>query len=179
MGKEKSFTVIELLVVVAIIGVLASLVLVSMQGLRAKARDVKRLEDMRQTVTALEMYKDQNGVYPGSTYSYGEGEVVCGGWDSSNTDNDSDGKPFIEPLEDSGLMKVPTDPTPGGTCAGYRYYRYSAGSYGCDVSRGDFFVLGVNNMETTGNPHPKSPGWSCPSRNWQGEFEWVTGGFTN
>ena len=32
-------------------------------------------------------------------------------------------------------------------------------------------------METSGNPHPNSPGWICPSRNWQDEFDWVTGAF--
>ena len=43
---------IELLVVVAIIGMLASIVMVSMGGARSKARDVKRQSDMRQIVTA-------------------------------------------------------------------------------------------------------------------------------
>jgi prepilin-type N-terminal cleavage/methylation domain-containing protein len=177
--KKEGFTLIELLVVIAIIGVLASLVLVSMRGLRARARDARRLEDMRQIVNALQLYHSNHEAYPGPTSSYGESESVCGGWDSSNTDNDADGKPFIEPLVDEGLMVVPVDPVSGGTCAGYRYYRYSAGSYGCNSNRGAYFVLGVNDMESSGNPHSASPGWSCPTRNWQGEFDWVTGGFEN
>ncbi|MDO8436356.1 MAG: type II secretion system protein [bacterium] len=178
--KNKGFTLIELLVVIAVIGLLASIVLVSMKNVRAKARDAKRLSDMKQIVLALQLYHDKYEKYPGSTSSYGEAEVICGGWDTSNVDNDGDGKPFIEPLVDEKLMGgVPKDPIGTGNCGGYeyRYYRYSVGGYGCDASRGDYFVLGINNMETSGNPYPKSPGWSCPSRNWQPEFDWVIGGF--
>jgi len=30
-------------------------------------------------------------------------------------------------------------------------------------------------METSGRPHSDSPGWSCSGRDWQTEFDWVTG----
>lgn len=177
---NKGFTLIELLVVIAIIGLLSSIVLVSLQGARAKARDARRLHDMRQIVTALELYYAEHGKYPGPTRDYGECEGGCGCWDTSTVDNDGDGKPFIEPLVDEGLMGiVPGDPIGTGTCGGftYRYYRYSAGGYGCDSNRGAFYVLGVIDMETSGRPHPYSRGWRCPDRDWQKEFDWVTGGF--
>jgi prepilin-type N-terminal cleavage/methylation domain-containing protein len=59
------FTLIELLVVVAIIGLLSSIVLVSLTSARAKARDAKRAEGMHQIQTALELYaNDHNGNYP-------------------------------------------------------------------------------------------------------------------
>ena len=65
--NQKGFTLIELLVVIAIIGVLSTIVLVSLNTARQKARDVRRVSDMRQVALALEMYYDDNTSvgYPG------------------------------------------------------------------------------------------------------------------
>lgn len=63
LKKEQGFTLIELLVVIAIIGILAGMVLVSMGGARSKARDARRLSDMRQLISAQEMYYGDNDVY--------------------------------------------------------------------------------------------------------------------
>lgn len=53
--NQKGFTLIELLVVVAIIGILATLGIVSLNSARAKARDAKRLSDVKQFATALQL----------------------------------------------------------------------------------------------------------------------------
>jgi prepilin-type N-terminal cleavage/methylation domain-containing protein len=58
------FTLLELLVVVAIIGLISSIAFVSMQHARAEARDVKRLADVDAIRTALELYYDDYGIYP-------------------------------------------------------------------------------------------------------------------
>ena len=65
MKKSKGFTLIELLVVIAIIGLLATIVLVSVNTTRKKARDARRLSDLRQVAVALEMFWDNNRFYPG------------------------------------------------------------------------------------------------------------------
>lgn len=185
MGAEakRSFTLIELLVAVSIIGLLASIVLIQLNSARKKARDAQRLSSMQTITKALMLYLDKKGQFPGPTSSYGENESACGGWDSSSADNNADGRFFITPLETEGIIsKVPLDPLNTGTCGNglaYRYYRYTAGSYGCAAARGAYFVLGINHMEARSGRYPTSPGWSCSGRNWQNEFEWVTGGFEN
>jgi len=64
VSKAKGFTLIELLVVIAIIGVLASIAMTSFGSARAKARDAKRVADLRQIQTALQLYFDSTNTYP-------------------------------------------------------------------------------------------------------------------
>ncbi|MFA6423454.1 MAG: TIGR03790 family protein, partial [Patescibacteria group bacterium] len=65
MRGKRSFTLIEILMVVAIIGLLAALILISVTNARAKARDAKVKNDITQTQKALEMYTlDHDGSYP-------------------------------------------------------------------------------------------------------------------
>lgn len=162
----RGFTLVELLVVISIISLLASIVLTSVNSARAKARDARRLTDMKTMQTALEFYYDQFGQYPDSD------NAGCGGWDTPGNGS------FITPLVSSGFLPGNIlDPRTNDTCGNYRYYRYPAGSAGCDANRGAFYILGVVDMETSGNPYPGSAGFSCPSRNWQGELEWVIGRF--
>jgi prepilin-type N-terminal cleavage/methylation domain-containing protein len=167
MTHKRGFTLIELLVVISIIGLLATIVLVSLGSARGKARDVRRLSDMRQIQMALEMYYGaNNNQYPVSDYQ------GCGGWD---TPGDGD---FVSALTAGDFLNIDLkDPQLDGTCGNYRYYLYTAGSYDCDTNRGNYYVLGVVDMETSSNPYPGSPGWSCSGRNWQGEMEWVAGSF--
>lgn len=58
------FTLIELLVVLTIVGILASIILVSLQQVRAKARDAKRISDVRQLLLAAELFQDDHLTYP-------------------------------------------------------------------------------------------------------------------
>ncbi len=60
---SQGFTLVELLVVITIIGVLATVVMVSLNSARVKARDIKRIADVRQVALALEFCYDQAGKY--------------------------------------------------------------------------------------------------------------------
>lgn len=62
--KKKGFTLIELLVVIAIIGLLATMAVVALGNSRARARDARRLSDIRQIQTALQLYYHEQGGYP-------------------------------------------------------------------------------------------------------------------
>ncbi|MCX6792966.1 MAG: prepilin-type N-terminal cleavage/methylation domain-containing protein [Candidatus Falkowbacteria bacterium] len=58
------FTLIELLVVIAIIGVLSTMAIIALGNARSKARDSKRVADIKQISTALELYYADNNSYP-------------------------------------------------------------------------------------------------------------------
>ena len=76
--NARGFTLIELLVVISIIGLLASIVLVSVNSARVKARDARRMSDLKQLQLALEMYYDSNNAYPSTGGSWW-GVCVNGG----------------------------------------------------------------------------------------------------
>lgn len=173
LNQNKGFTLIELLVVIAIIGILASTVLAGLDDARTSAQDTVRLSDMREIQKALLMYHMQSGAWPART-----SDACADGWDQGPCSGDDT---FIDGLVTGGYMKkVPVDPT-GDNAHAYSYYVYGAGGYGCPVNKGKFYVLGIRKMgsnKTAGHQtHHSSPGWSCPNRNWQNEFDWVTGSF--
>lgn len=64
MQQQKGFTLVELLVVIAIIGLLSTLAVVSLGSARSKARDARRISDIKQIQSALELYFADQGAYP-------------------------------------------------------------------------------------------------------------------
>lgn len=69
--EHKGFTLVEMLIVVAIIGLLSSTILIGLGPARAKARDARRIADLRQVQNGLENYYNDKNMYPGSTASPG------------------------------------------------------------------------------------------------------------
>lgn len=60
----RGFTLVELVVVIAIIGFLASVVLASIAGAQRDARDKRRVADLKQLTTALELYHVDHQTFP-------------------------------------------------------------------------------------------------------------------
>lgn len=76
--NKKGFTLIELLVVIAIIGLLSTLAVVALGNARQKARDARRLSDLKQLQTALELYYTDQTAYPaGSAITLGDTSHAC------------------------------------------------------------------------------------------------------
>jgi len=62
--SKKGFTLMELLVVVAIIGLLAAIIMTSVVLPRRKARDARGESDIRQIMTAFQLKYSDDGKYP-------------------------------------------------------------------------------------------------------------------
>jgi general secretion pathway protein G len=107
--SKKGFTLIELLIVVAIIGVLATLLMANFVGVRQRARDAQRKSDVRQIQSALELYRSDNSTYPTVGAGNGNFPTSCGTGVSLES---TDGK--------TTYMKIiPCDPS--GTSVSYAY----------------------------------------------------------
>lgn len=62
--KESGFTIIELLIVIIVIGILATLVITTFSGIQRNARDRTREADINALHSQIEYYYGQNGTYP-------------------------------------------------------------------------------------------------------------------
>src|ERR1044072_114498 len=62
--KQKGFTIVELLIVIVVIGILATLVIVTFTGIQQKARNTKRQTDINAVNSHVEAFYAQNGYYP-------------------------------------------------------------------------------------------------------------------
>ena len=118
-NHKKGFTLIELLVVVAIMGMLAALAVVSLNNARQRARDARRVSDIKQIQTALELYFLDNATYPATDttdYGYISGDCL------------SSGVGFADDCADTVYMAVvPNNPKPyddGATPCAKEYSDY-------------------------------------------------------
>lgn len=63
-NKQTGFTIVELLIVIVVIGILATLVIVTFQGIQQKGRNTKRQTDIKALHGQLEGYFAQKAQYP-------------------------------------------------------------------------------------------------------------------
>jgi prepilin-type N-terminal cleavage/methylation domain-containing protein len=82
--RGQGFTLIELLIVISIIGILMTLVIVTVMPVQRKGRDTKRKSDINLFLSGAELYKADFKVYPNPTLYLGNyGTAVNGGANSN------------------------------------------------------------------------------------------------
>lgn len=158
---QRAFTLIELLLVIAIIGILSSVVLASLNGARAKARDGERLRELRQLQVALENYRVDRGTYPvtfsGVTPTWRGHCAGLGGYGVTGATG------YVQNVAPTYIPILPTDPRPltGNTC-----YAYASNGR-------EYMVVAYGTVETlagSGNPAPR------PSQPTEATFAFYTSG---
>ncbi len=64
MQRSRGFTLLEVMVVIVILGIIASMVVPNLMGNKEQADKQKVVVDIQQLENALDLYKMQNGFYP-------------------------------------------------------------------------------------------------------------------
>lgn len=131
------FTIVELLIVIIIIGILATITIVQYNGAQAHARDLDRRADVANITKALEQYYADNGSYPVAS---GTASVINSNW---YTSGDASWTTFATNL--SGIIDtLPTDPKAIANSnplnSGSYAYAYYTGSY-CGKTAGRWYLL--------------------------------------
>lgn len=115
-NSQRGFTLIEMLTVLVIIGLLSSIGFVSYESVKVRARDTKRVSDVKQLQTALELFFENHSSYPSDGVPGLNGQLL--GFDQTKVFSDAG----FASAQQGGvyMMNVPKNPQPGGTDYVYR-----------------------------------------------------------
>ena len=121
LKKAKGFTLLEVMVVIVILGILASMVVPNLLGSQERANVQKAVQDISALETSLKMYKMDNYDYPTTEQ----------GLEALTTESSIDPVPRRF-QEDGYLQRLPNDPR------GNAYQLLNPGEYG----KMDVFSMG-------------------------------------
>jgi prepilin-type N-terminal cleavage/methylation domain-containing protein len=112
---QLGFTLVELLVVMAILGILTVITLGNFRTSQIKARDAQRKSDLRQIANALEAYYNDHSGYPlGVTSGSDNGKMlacVCEeGDEPCDWDTEVGNREFCDANSTVYMSKIPGDP---------------------------------------------------------------------
>lgn len=135
------FTLIELLVVIAIIGILSSIVMASVNSARVKARDAKRMSEIKSINDAIQLYVADHGDAP--YYDSCGPNVSC----ISNDRDSADWDDLARKLKPY-LGTLPKDPC-GASCDNApHYFVYQYVSPGTNITPSDGYQIYATELET-------------------------------
>lgn len=124
--KTRGFTLVEIIVVVSVIAILASMLVVGMVETGKRSRDGDRQADLRLMQNALDLYKNKYGRYPAgcnapNTWS---AQTVT----AASPNKCSGAGEYIVGLAPEFMPTLPKDQKPNGANSGYMYYVNADGS---------------------------------------------------
>lgn len=143
--KKKAFTLIELLIVIAIIGVLAAALYPTIRDALSRGRDAAREGDINNIVTAVETYSSDYGQYPPFSGCVGTGDV----FQTPDAVTDVSGDYFkggTAPTDPSPSRSIDAADDPGSCVAnGWYYYSYLGAASGVEYIVGTIMETDVKN----------------------------------
>jgi len=164
--NTSGFTIVELLIVIVVIGILASVSVVAYNGINTRAKLTAMKTDFKSIQTALELYKADHGHYPISpeagTPGYNCHNHWCG-WDQATGDD------FIVGLSPQYIDEIPQLPTANANSDTFVYQSRQDGKH-YQLLRYkedglDSFEIDGNDMHLAGIPWYDGRAWGYKTNN--------------
>jgi len=108
---DHAFTLVELLIVISILGVLASIALVSFVSAQQRGRDAARKSDLKQVFSALELYYSDYEKYPGASNT----GLILACPSTTQADCVWEGTAAFSDTKTTYMKSMPKDPVSGQT----------------------------------------------------------------
>lgn len=173
MKNKSGFTLLEMLIVLAIIGMLGSLITQALPFLKEKTRDKRRIHELANLQRQIELYHNENGAYPstvagvGTFYSFfTEGDAFSSTYSPAQVTQN-----YVPGMVPNYFQELPVDPLPGPStisgCYALGYARNIA-----YFSNGDYYKIIYHCASETDDYDPTSqyydpsrPDWAWAASN--------------